>query len=227
MGMFNKLGDMLVGLYISFIDFLPPFFAKFFNFLFLVLLVVAYCIIIWKLYRFISKKNIIELNLNKYNTVEHPAITKILAAVFYFIEYMILMPFWVFVWFSIFTIFLVFLTENLAINTLLLISATIVAAIRMTAYYREGLSKDISKLLPFTLLSISILNPNFFNVERIISHLSSIPGLFSNISLYLVFIIILEIILRTFEFTFSLFNIDGEQEKQEEENKKENETSEE
>lgn len=212
---FDNFGILLVDLYKGFIDFLPPFFGDFFNFLFLVLLVALYCIIIWKLYRFIAKKNIIELNLNKYNTSEHPVVTKILAAIFYFIEYIILMPFWVFIWFSIFTIFLVFLTENLAINTLLIISATIVAAIRMTAYYREDLSKDIAKLLPFTLLSISILNPDFFNVERILGHFSSIPGLFSKISLYLTFIIILEIILRAFEFVFSLFGLQEEEEKEE------------
>ena len=205
---FENLGLMLSNLYKEFLNFLPPFLGNFFSFLVLVLLVVLYAVIIWKLYRFISRKNIIELNLNKYNHSEHPIITKILAAIFYFLEYLVLAPFWVFIWFSIFTIFLVFLTENLEINTLLIISGTVVAAIRMTSYYREDLSRDIAKLLPFTLLSISILNPNFFNVERILGHFSSIPGLFSKIFSYLIFIIILEMILRLFDFIFSLFGLE-------------------
>jgi len=117
------------------------------------------------------------------------------------------LPFLIFFWFAIFTTFLIFLTENLEIQNLLIISATIIAAIRMTAYYNENLSKDLAKLLPFTLLAVSVLSPDFFNIERILSHFSRIPEFFNQIIVYLLFIIFLEILLRFFEFVFSLFDL--------------------
>jgi len=117
------------------------------------------------------------------------------------------LPFLIFFWFAIFTTFLIFLTENLEIQNLLIISATIIAAIRMTSYYNENLSKDLAKLLPFTLLAVSVLSPDFFNIERILSHFSRIPEFLNQIIIYLLFIVILEIVLRFFEFVFSLFDL--------------------
>lgn len=198
----------LIGLYNDFISALPPSIAEFFNLIVLVLLVVLYSVFIWKFYRFVATKNILGLNLNKYNKSKHPLLTKILAGTLYLVEYIIILPFLIFFWFSIFTIFLIFLTENLDVHSLLIISATIIAAIRMTSYYNEDLSKDVAKLLPFTLLAISILNPNFFSIERIFNHISELPKFFNQIMIYLAFIIILEIILRLFDFIFSLFNIE-------------------
>ena len=214
----ENLGIELFEFYQEFIASLPPFAGNFFNFLILVLLVVVYSIFIWKFYKFIAKKNILGLDLNKYNKSTHPFFTKLLAGALYFAEYIIILPFLIFFWFIVFTFFLIFLTE-LQIHILLLVSATIIAAIRMTSYYKEDLAKDIAKLLPFTLLAVSIINPNFFDIERIFSHFSKLPEFFGNIASYLIFIIILEVILRVFDFIFSLFGL--EEEKINEENQKE------
>ncbi|MFH1787713.1 MAG: hypothetical protein ABH811_02910 [archaeon] len=209
---FDNFALELVKLHKEFIAFLPREIGNFFNFFILVLLVFLYAFIVWKFYRFISKKNILELNLNKYNRSQHPVIEKLFAGVLYFIEYLIILPFIIFLWFTGFTLLLIFLTENLEINTLLVISATIVAAIRMTSYYNEDLAKDLAKLLPFTLLAISITNPNFFDIQRILSHFNKIPGFFNEIIVFLIFIIALEMILRFFSFIFSLFGLEEEPE---------------
>jgi hypothetical protein len=216
---FNNFGSTLLENYNLFISLLPLFLQNFINLLLIVLLVVAFSIFIWKFYRFISTKNIIELNLNQYNRSEHAFFTKILAGTFYLLEYIIILPFLIFFWFSIFTLFLIFLTDNLEINFLLLISAVIIASIRMTSYYKEDLAKDLAKLVPFTLLAVSILNPKFFSIERIFNQFAELPNFFNEIFIYLIFIIILEMILRFFEFIFSLFGID-EKEIEEIKNKK-------
>ncbi len=205
----ENLGTELMGFYQDFISSLPPIAGNFFNFLILVLLVVVYCIFIWKFYKFIAKKNILGLDLNKYNKSEHPLFTKLLAGALYFAEYIIILPFLIFFWFVVFTFFLMFLTD-LEISTLLIVSATIIAAIRITSYYKEDLSKDVAKLLPFTLLAVSILTPNFFNIERIFTHFTNLPNFFGNIAYYLLFIIVIEIILRFFDFIFSLFGLEEE-----------------
>jgi len=205
--------SIVLGLYDSFISALPQWAGDFINFILIVLLVFVYSWFIWNFYRFIARKNILKLDLRKYNRSEHPFFTKLIAGVLYFIEYIIILPFITFFWFAVFALFFILLTENLEMQRLLLISATIVAAIRMAAYYKEDLSKDIAKLLPFTLLAISILGTSdFFSMDRVFSQLSQIPAFFSQIVTYLIFIVLLEIVLRFFDFIFSLFGLENPEE---------------
>ncbi len=200
--------------YSLFVATLPEWTQHFISFFLLALLILIYSIFIWKFYRWVSTKNLLELNLNKYNTSQHPALSKLLAVCFYLLEYIIILPFLIFFWFLIFTLFLLLLTENLPINTLLIISATIIAAIRLTAYYKEELSREIAKLIPFTLLGVSLVSSNFFDISRVISQISEIPQFMSQILSYLIFIVALEIVLRIFEFLFSIFNLKEEVPKQ-------------
>lgn len=182
------------------------------------LLVFFYAWVIWIFYRSVSKKNILGLNLNKYNKSEHPLLTKIMAGILYFIEYILILPFLIFVWFGAFTILLIILAENIDVETILKIAIVIIATIRMTSYYKEDLSRDIAKMLPLALLAIMITNPTFFaNFTAVLENLSKIPLFLNQIGTYLGFIITLEVILRFFDFIFSLF---GLEEIQEEEKKK-------
>lgn len=204
-------GTELLELYNSFVLTMPSWAQNFINLFLLVLLIVLYSVFIWKFYRFIATKNILELNLNKYNKATHPFLTKLFAGILYLVEYILILPFLIFFWFAIFTLFLIFLTEGLEIKALLLISVSIIGAIRMISYipkYGENLAKDLAKLLPFTLLAISVLNPSFFSIERIFKHFDEIPGFFYEIITYLLFIVCLEVILRFFDFIFSLFGLE-------------------
>ena len=207
---FETIGKSIFETYTLFTSGLPIFFQEFINLFLIVLLIVIYSIFVWKFYRSISTKNIIELDLNQYNRLQHPTLTKLLTGGLYFLEYMIILPILIFIWFSIFTILMIFLTDSLEISTLLIISATIIAAIRMTSYYEEELARDLAKLIPFTFLAVSILTPDFFSVERVFNQFSELPNLFSQIFIYLAFIITLEIILRLFDLIFSFFRLDEE-----------------
>ena len=207
----NGLGMGILEIYDSFLSALPQGAQSLINLFLPVFLVVIYSVFIWKFYRFISTKNILGLNLNKYNKSKHPFFAKLFAGLLYFVEYIIILPFLIFFWFSVFTIFLIFLTENLDVSTLLIISATIIAAIRVTCYipkYGQNLSRELAKLLPFTLLAVSLLSSNFFDMGRIISHIKELPGFFNQIIYYLTFIIGFEILLRFFDFVISLFELE-------------------
>lgn len=198
----------IVGVYNSFLAAMPPSIQSFINLFLLVVLVVVYAVFIWKFYRFIARKNIFQLNLNQYNRVEHPGLAKILASALYLLEYIIILPFVIFFWFAVFTLFLVLLTNSLPLNTLLVVSVIIIASVRMTSYipnYGEDLAKEIAKLLPLNLLAIALIGKTAFNFEAVLTNLVEIPNLLSVIMNYLVFIIVLEIILRLFDFLFTLF----------------------
>lgn len=204
---FENIGADFFEAYTSLLSSFPLAGQQFISFLFIVILVVIYAIFIWKFYQSISTKNLLELNLNQYNKSEHPLFAKVLAVTFYILEYIIIFPILIFIWFSIFTLFLILLTENLPIESLLLISATVIAAIRLTSYYKKKLSEDLAKLIPFTLLAISLVNPGFFSIERVFNQFRELSLIFNDILIYLVFIIILEGILRSIDLIFSYFHI--------------------
>ena len=205
---FKSFGDILLLAYNSIISSLPSFLQKFVAFFVIALVIVVYGFIIWRFYKSISKKDILGLDLKKYNKAKHPTIIKFVAGILYLVEYLLVSPFVIFLWFSLLTILLVVITEGIPIATLLIISGLIIAAVRIVSYSNEDLAQDIAKIVPLTLLATSFLNPNFFSVERILGLFAEMPGLFGEIGIYLVFIIFLEIILRFFDFIFSLFQIE-------------------
>lgn len=189
---------------------LPLWLQNFFNLFFLVVLIVIYSVFIWKFYRFIATKNILELNLKQYNWAKHPFFEKLFAGTFYFFEYIVILPFLVLFWFSIFTVFLILLTEGLEMGSILVISAIVIGAIRVTTYipgFGESLAKDLAKLLPFTLLAISITKSGFFDVSRIITHFIGVFNFLEDIWIYLLFIIVLEIFLRFIDLTLMLVGL--------------------
>jgi len=178
----------------------------FIDLMLLILLAFLYGLFVWKLHRFISTKNFLGKYFDKLSQSHDSSITKII----YFVEYIIISPFLIFFWFLAFSIFIILLTEIVEPKTLLVISTMTVATIRMTSYYNEELSREIAKILPFTLLAISITNPSFFSVERVLERLAFIPSIFDGMLFYFIFIVILEVILRFFGFLFSLFGIEEE-----------------
>ena len=200
--------------YEIFISTLPQIIQNFLNLFLFVLLIVIYSIFIWKFYKFIGTKNLFKFDLNKYNRSEHPFLTKVIAAGFYLLEYILVIPFIIFFWYAIFTFFLIlFVEEAVTINTILFISAVAIAAIRMSSYlpkYGEDLAKDLAKILPFTFLAVSVLNPTIFTdiIGKISGKFSEISVFFDGIITYLIFIILLEIILRFFEFIFNIFEVE-------------------
>ena len=180
----------------------------FINLLLLTVIVVVYAVFIWKFYVFISTKDILRLNLNKYNKSKHPVLVKVIAGLLYLIEYIIILPILIFFWFVSFTILLSLLTKGLEPSAILLIAAITIAAIRVTAYipqYGETVSGEIAKIIPLTLLAISITNPLFFNLGETINELVKIPQILSGIGSYILFIIIIELTLRVLTFIGSFF----------------------
>jgi hypothetical protein len=211
------VGDFLSGLaqeYEIFVSTLPQIIQDFLSLFLLVLLIVIYSIFIWKLYKFIGTKNIFKFDLNKYNKTSHPFLTKIIAAGLYLLEYILIIPFIIFFWYAIFTFFLIlFVEEAVATSTILFISAIAIAAIRMCSYlpkYGENLAKELAKILPFTFLAVSVLNPNIFTniIVRLSTRFGEISIFFGGIITYLIFIVLLEIILRFFEFIFNILEVE-------------------
>jgi hypothetical protein len=169
-------------------------------------LIAIYSLFVYYFHLFLARKNLLELNLNNYNSYEHPSVARFFAGLFYILEYLILLPIFTFFWFGIFSILVLTLSEGLEISTVLLVSAAFVASVRITSYLNFNLSKDIAKLLPLTLLAVAITKPGFFNVNSLISRITEIPAIFSDIISYLVFIMVVELIMRLTDTITGVFD---------------------
>ena len=132
-------------------------------------LILMYSIFIWKFYKFLASREIIQLNLTQYNYSKHPVLEKITATGLYTLEYLIILPFLVLFWFAILSIFLLILSQSQDTLQILLISAAIITSTRITSYISEELSKDIAKILPFIVLATFILGTNFFDPGKILT----------------------------------------------------------
>ncbi|MDP3986966.1 MAG: hypothetical protein Q8P81_01950 [Nanoarchaeota archaeon] len=199
---------------------LPSFAQTFVTLFSLVVLVVIYSVFVWRLHISIGTKNIFTFNLDKHNNSENPLFAKLVATGIYMAEYILIIPFIVFFWFLIFTFFLVFLVEeSFGVNLILLISAVAVSSIRMASYiprYGENVARELAKILPITFLGITVLDPSIFTdfSSRVLSRLSEMPLFFSSAFNFFFFIVALEVIMRFFEFLFSLMGIDDIEEQE-------------
>ena len=81
----------------------------------------------------------------------------------------------------------------------------------MTAYYKEDLARELAKLIPLTLLTVTI-SQGLFNFNKIIEQIQLIPTFFSDIWSYLIFIILIEFILRILDIIFVAFDLYNEEE---------------
>lgn len=125
---------------------------------------VVYVVFIFKFYKFLSRKNIFELELDKYNTSRFSYLRKILGSIIYIFKYVLFLPILVFFWFGGLTVLLVFLAKEQPIENILRLSITVVSSVRVTAYYTKELSRDLAKLLPFKLLGVFIVVMSYFSL---------------------------------------------------------------
>jgi hypothetical protein len=164
--------------------------------LYFVIAMVAYCVFVFKFYRFMARKNIFELNLYQYSKAEHAGPKKFFEVVFYVLEYIILFPIFTLVWVVILSALLFFMSENADLSIIILGAVALVTTVRIAAYFSENLSQDVAKLLPFGLLAFVLTKISEFQISSYKLLLEQLPGLWKVGLYYLIFIIIIEFTFR-------------------------------
>ena len=204
MGWLDSFVDGIESFYNTLYSSVPPYF---FNAVMLFLFAVFIAIIaygIWKFYTTLSKRNFISLNLRKYNTSKYPQFRKLFAVLFYFIEYLFIMPILITIWFTMLSIVVLVIAADRTSSQTLMLSAALVMAIRILAYSKEELSAELAKLFPFITLAAFLATPGSVSNFNFINKLREIPLLFEKILYFLVIIILFEIILRVLYTLFEL-----------------------
>jgi len=202
--------DSIVGFFQGIVNSIPEDQKILVSLILYTVLILGYALFIWKFYRFLASREIIQLNLSQYNYSKHPVLEKILATGLFTLEYLVVLPFLVLFWFSILSVFLLVLSESQDAQQILLISAAIITSTRITSYISDELSKDIAKILPFTVLAAFILGSNFFDSAKLFTKISQIPDLLNHILIFLIFIFVVEFALRGVYSMVEFFRSDSE-----------------
>ncbi len=165
---------------------------------------VIYSVFIFKFYRFIATRDIFKLNLAEYSRSKWEDIKEAIVFLFYVLEHIIIFPLLTFIWFMFFSLLLIFMSENQPTNTLFLFSMAVVATTRIAAYYSEELAREIAKTLPLTLLGIFLVTGlSYFSLESAVAAIKSFPLMWKTIVYYLLFIVVMEIVLRVLLFIYN------------------------
>ncbi len=162
-------------------------------------LILVYSLFIFYSYKLFSRKNLFNFNFKEYLYSSHPTISSFFGFFVYLVEYIVVLPFFIVIWFGFYSIFLLVLAKNLEINTILLVCTALISAIRISSFTSQNLAQDLAKMLPFTLLALALTGERFFSLNLILERISEIPELLSLIPTYLIFIFLVEIIFRFFD----------------------------
>ena len=153
---------------------------------------VAYGVFIWHFYRLIAKREIVSITLQKY----HTGGKKLTLIIAYFAKYVIVFPLVVTTWFFAYSLFMFFLAPEIDQDFVFLIVISLVVAIRIAAYYKEDLSKDLAKMIPFSLLGIFLVNNTSFTIDQFVDRLDDFVPFVGKIAAFVVFAIGVEAVLR-------------------------------
>ncbi len=149
---------------------------------------VIYSIFVFKFYKFISRKDIFRISKG----MDHSIIKKLA----YTLEYIFLFPILAFFWFLVISMLLSILAEVVAIGNIFTVSMATLATIRVSAYYKEDLSRDIAKLIPFALMATLLVDLTSFSSKAPFGVLNQLPLVLDTLVYYFIFIVVLEFILR-------------------------------
>ena len=158
--------------------------------------VAIYGLFLFKFYRFLARKDILTFNTNDYGKGNYPALDRTAGFSLYFLQVLVLFPLIVFFWFAVLIVFIAFLSKNQSVGNIMLSAMAIVGATRIASYYNEELSKDLAKLLPLVLLGVFLIDISFFSMDQTLNVLFQVVAQWKVLLYYLLFIMILEIVLR-------------------------------
>ena len=156
----------------------------------------VYALFVFTFYRFVAARDMFALDLSRYEQSRHQAVRSVLHVILYAAKYILLFPFFAFFWFAVITAILAFLARDQSFSQVLLMGLATVGTIRVAAYVKEDLSRDLAKMLPFAVLGIFLVNTSFFQIDDSLALLDETLEYTDNILYYLLYLIALEFALR-------------------------------
>ena len=163
----------------------------------------VYAVFVFHFYRFVAARDMFRLNASWRGEERGSLFGNLFRLVWWVVRFVFLYPAFAFFWLAVLTLVLAFLSEERTLDSVLLIAMATVCAIRVAAYYNEDLSRDLSKMLPFAVLSFFIVTADSLDAIGSLTALREVSEYRETILYYLLFLVALELVLR---FLFLIFS---------------------
>ncbi|MBN1175941.1 hypothetical protein JXA48_04830 [Candidatus Woesearchaeota archaeon] len=172
-----------------------------------------YSFFIFKFYRFLADKDIIKRHWHKKYEWRESFLTTFMKGIFYTLEYLIIAPIAVFFWFFVLAGLLLLLSSNTP-SQIMLVSMAIIGAIRIAAHYNSDLSKDLAKMIPFAFLGVYVIDMHAIPLSELVTKGLEFLSMIDTMLFFLLFIVVLESILRIIHFIFKIIGLKKESNKE-------------
>ena len=147
-------------------------------------------------YKFISSNDVFDLNLHKYAEGSHPLLKTIFGISLWTVEFTLIFPLMAFFWSIAYAVMLAFMTENMTMLEILLVSVSMVASVRIVSYFSEEAADILAQTVPLTILAIFYIDIHFVKFDQVMILLTSLQDLIVVMAYCLVFIAIIEFVMR-------------------------------
>ena len=153
-----------------------------FAFLMFIIGIAIYSLFVWYFYRFISQRDLFPKLFSAILQHKQDENASKGMSVVFAVIYAVLFPLVIFVWFVPLAFFVFLIGENMPFQMALFVSLAIIGVVRILTYYREDAAKEVSKMIPYAILSFFLTslavfaNPNFFTEKQV----QTIPSQFIN-----------------------------------------------
>ncbi|MEM4181966.1 MAG: hypothetical protein QXX68_02315 [Candidatus Pacearchaeota archaeon] len=165
--------------------------------------ITIYSIFVYYTCKIFSRKNLLDFNFMK-RASQNSTELSFLGFFLYVVEYLVIVPVFVFLWFGFYSAFVFLMAKNFSVDQVLMISAALVASIRATSFFKERISQDLATIFPLTFLFFVLSGEQTIELSFFIQKFSEISSLFNNIIIYLLFIFSVEMIFRIID-AFNIF----------------------
>jgi hypothetical protein len=158
---------------------------------------VLYGLTIWTFYRHLAKKEILILDLKKPERGFWRFLAYTWEVTLYLLQSIIIFPIITLLWFTVLGSFILFLSKSNDVGQILLVTMTIIASSRLTAYFNEDLARELAKLIPIALLGVFIVDPSYFSMQATLNKFYSLPKFLPAMIQYFIAVVTLEFLLNT------------------------------
>ena len=161
-----------------------------------IIAIAAYSGFVFMFYRLLARRDILTLDLSKYNHSKSGRIRAFFSTGIWLLKYALMIPVLIAFWTLVMAVFLSLLADGNDHTRNALIATSVVGSVRILSYWTEDLSRDVAKMLPFAVLGVFLVGSTSIQFSEFNDLYNNLPELAASYVNSLILLAILETLLR-------------------------------
>ena len=161
-----------------------------------IIAIAAYSGFVFMFYRLLARRDILTLDLSKYNHSKSGRIRAFFSTGIWLLKYALMIPVLIAFWTLVMAVILTLLADGNDHTRNALIATSVVGSVRILSYWTEDLSRDVAKMLPFAVLGVFLVDSTSVQWSQFEDLVGNLPGLAESFYTSMALLVILETLLR-------------------------------